>query len=202
MPRFLSSIVYCLFPLLGISCVSPESPAQRQARAAQLAADLRALSPRIAAQEAQKLATTSVERAHELNRQWQPAQLPWMNNFFVNTGLRQNGLCYQWREAMYPPLHQLHLRTFDLHLASARRATLREHNAIVVTARGQSFEDGIVLDAWRSGGILKWARIKGDHYPWKPLPWELTPVVLRPYIMPELTPPARPADTSPAGSAR
>jgi len=199
--RVRSSVVYCLFPLLA-ACVSPEDNARRQARASQLEADLRSLSPLVSAQEAQKLATTAVGRAHELNCQWQPAQFAWMNNFFVNTGLRQNGLCYQWREAMFPPLHQLRLRTLDLHLATARRATLREHNAIVVTAHGRPFKDGIVLDAWRSGGILKWARIQTDHYPWKPLPWALTPVVLRPLIMPELTPPVRSADASKAGSAR
>ena len=29
-----------------------------------------------------------------------------------------------------------------------------EHNCVVVTAVGQAFEDGIVLDAWRNAGNL------------------------------------------------
>lgn len=180
----LSSIVYCLFPLLTLSCVSPESPAARHARAAQLAADFKALSPLVASQEANSLATAAVERAAQLNREWQPAHFPWINNFLVNTGLREQGLCHQWREALFPALHALHPRTLDLHLAAARRATLREHNGIVVTAHGQPFDTGIILDAWRSGGILKWSLVKTDHYPWKPLPRDLTPVELRPLLMP------------------
>ncbi|MBE7496750.1 MAG: hypothetical protein HS117_17550 [Verrucomicrobiaceae bacterium] len=181
--RLLSSAIICLFPWLA-ACVSPESNARRQARAALLARDLQSLDPGVSTPEAEKLATAAVERAHELNRRWKPARMAWMNNLFVNTGLRGSGLCYQWREAMYPALHHLRPRTLVIHLASARRATLREHNAIVITARGQAFDDGIVLDAWRSGGILKWSRVRSDAYPWKPLPWELTPVELRPLIMP------------------
>lgn len=184
LPRLLSSIVYCVFPLLTLSCVSPESPAARQARAAQLAADFKALSPLVSAQEANSLATAAVERATQLNREWGPTINPWANNFLVNTGLREQGLCHQWREALFPALHALHPRTLDLHLAAARRATLREHNGIVVTAHGQPFDTGIILDAWRSGGILKWSRVQTDHYPWKPLPRDLTPVELRPLLMP------------------
>lgn len=184
MPRLLPSIVYCLFPLLMISCVSPESPAERQSRAALLAAELKALSPSVSAQEADILASAAVERAAQLNREWGPTINPWANNFLVNTGLREQGLCHQWREALFPALHALHPRTLDLHLAAARRATVREHNGIVVTAHGQPFETGIILDAWRSGGILKWSLVKTDHYPWKPLPRDLTPVELRPLLMP------------------
>ena len=184
MPRLLPSIVYCLFPLLTISCVSPESPAERQSRAAQLAADLKSLSPSVSAQEADILASAAVERAAQLNREWGPTINPWANNFLVNTGLREQGLCHQWREALFPALHALHPRTLDLHLAAARRATVREHNGIVVTAHGQPFETGIILDAWRSGGVLKWSLVKTDHYPWKPLPRDLTPVELRPLLMP------------------
>lgn len=184
MPRLLPSIVYCLFPLLTISCVSPESPAERQSRAARLAVELKALSTSVSAKEADSLASAAVERAAQLNREWGPTINPWANNFLVNTGLREQGLCHQWREALFPALHALHPRTLDLHLAAARRATVREHNGIVVTAHGQPFETGIILDAWRSGGILKWSLVKTDHYPWKPLPRDLTPVELRPLLMP------------------
>lgn len=177
------------FVLLALaSCVPLETPAQRSIRAQRLAADLATLSPKVSRAEAQKLATTAVERAAELQRSWRPMKYGWANNCLIHAGLRPAGLCYEWRDSTYPPLHQLHLRTFVVHLASARRATRREHNALVITARGQPFEQGIVLDGWRRGGILEWARLKDDHYPWKPLPWELTPMELRQFIMPELYP--------------
>jgi hypothetical protein len=66
---------------------------------------------------------------------------------------------------------------------------LLEHNGIVVTAKGQRFEDGIVLDPWRKGGRLWWGTLQQDkRHPWKPLPHELTPMVLRPLLMPDLYP--------------
>jgi hypothetical protein len=38
-----------------------------------------------------------------------------------------------------------------------------ENNALVVTARGQRFEDGIVLDAWRRAGRLWWSPVMKDY---------------------------------------
>ena len=44
---------------------------------------------------------------------------------------------------------------------------MSEHNVIVVTARSQSFEKGILLDNWRYGGRLIWGPVSGDpHYRW------------------------------------
>jgi hypothetical protein len=62
----------------------------------------------------------------------------------------------------------LELKNFQLHWGVAHRGSeLREHNSVVVTARGQKFEEGIVLDPWRNSGELYWARVKNDRYPWK-----------------------------------
>jgi hypothetical protein len=171
-----------------LACVSPESPQARRERVSRLAEDLRGLRRDVTAAEAERLAVAAVKRAVELNGQWRPAKFAWMNNLFVNTGLRERGLCHHWREDLFPPLHHLRLKTLELHLAAARRATLREHNGIVVTAKGQPFEEGIILDAWRHGGVLEWGRVREDAYPWQPLPRELTPVELRPLLMPELFP--------------
>ncbi|MBK8091859.1 MAG: hypothetical protein IPK32_07720 [Verrucomicrobiaceae bacterium] len=178
--------------LLLVSCVSTEDEMQRRDRARRLAADLATLSPTVSKAEAQKLASTAVERSAELQRQWRPMHIAWANNALINMCLQPRGLCYHWRDDTYPPLHHLHLRTLDVHLAAARRATPREHNALVITAHGQPFEEGIVLDGWRSGGPMAWKHVKKDKYPWKPLPWEITPMELRPLIMPDRypTPPA------------
>ncbi|MFM7606822.1 MAG: hypothetical protein ACKO8Z_16695, partial [Prosthecobacter sp.] len=165
-------------------CVSSETLTERQTRATKLAAAFKSLSPNVSRKEAKCFAMAAVERAAQLNREWHPMVFPWMNNLLVNTGLRQHGLCHHWREALFPTLHALHSQTLDLHLASARRATLREHNAIVVTAHGQPFETGVILDGWHGGGILQWSAVQNDRHPWKPLPPELIPIELRPMIMP------------------
>jgi hypothetical protein len=184
-----SRLVSFLLPLLIVSCVNPGTPAEHQEKARQLSHELQQLSPAVQAIEADKLALTAIEQAAALSRDFKPFCLPWMNNGLVNTGLRKRGLCYQWRDDLFPHLHRLNLKTLELHLTSSRRATLLEHNGIVVTAKGQRFEDGIVLDPWRKGGRLWWGTLKKDKsHPWKPLPRELTPMVLRPLLMPELYP--------------
>lgn len=177
-----------LLPVLIASCSHLGTPAERQEQARSLSHDLQQLSPAVNAAEADQLARTAIEATAELARDFKPLRFPWMNNGLVNTGLRKRGLCYQWRDDLFPHLHRLNLQSLDLHLTSARRATLLEHNGIVVTAKGQRFEDGIVLDPWRHCGVLAWARVATDRYPWQPLPWALTPMVLRPLLMPDLYP--------------
>lgn len=184
----LPRLTLSFFPILIAACVNLGTPEQRQEKARRLSHDLQQLSPSISAAEADKLAVTAVETSAELARDFKPLRFPWMNNGLVNTGLRKRGLCYQWRDDLFPHLHRLGLKTMDLHLTSARRATLMEHNAIVVTAKGQRFEDGIAIDPWRCCGVLAWAKVSEDRYPWKPLPRELTPMVLRPLLMPDLYP--------------
>ena len=48
----------------------------------------------------------------------------------------------------------------------ARLETRREHSSVVLTAPGQPFDEGIVLDAWRHSGRLYWGAVKTDKYPW------------------------------------
>jgi hypothetical protein len=61
----------------------------------------------------------------------------------------------------------LKLQTIDLHWAEAFQRTASEHNVIAVTAKGQPFQQGIILDNWRYGGRLVWGPVTGDpHYVW------------------------------------
>ncbi len=176
-----------LFLLPLAACVNPGTPAQRSQRATLLAADLVQLSATVHPREAAQLAEAAVEQSAQLAAQYRPMHIAWLNNNLVNSGVRDRGLCWHWRDDLFPHLFALKLRTLDLHLASARRGEAFEHNAIVVTENGGRFEDGIVLDPWRRGGVLFWEKVKADRHPWLPLPRELTPNSLRPLLMPGAT---------------
>jgi hypothetical protein len=68
-------------------------------------------------------------------------------------------------------LQALDLRTYHLHWGVAHRGNdLREHNSVVITANGQPFEAGLLLDPWRNSGDLYWAIVTTDSYPWEELP--------------------------------
>ena len=132
-----------------------------------LAQQLVALSPGVRAHEAQRLADEAHISTKHLAREYGAAVSPQFHNFLVNAGLKRRGLCHHWARDLGGRLAALKLRTLVLRWGIARRGTLREHNAVVVTARGQPFERGIVLDAWRHPGRLFSSPVIADKYPWK-----------------------------------
>ena len=91
---------------------------------------------------------------------------PIFNNFLVYHGLRKRGYCYQWTEDLLLALDTLKLRTLELHWADAYRDTWRENNCLVVTAKGQPFERGMILECWRHFGHLRWNLVPSDEDPY------------------------------------
>jgi len=128
---------------------------------------LAALAPTVRQEEAQRAAACAFEVAQRLEQEYAPIGPPLFHNLLINLGLKKRGLCCHWTEDMLAPLQALRLQTLDLHWGVARAGTLREHSSVVVTAKGQAFEEGIVLDAWRHSGRLYWAFVAVDRYPWK-----------------------------------
>jgi hypothetical protein len=132
-----------------------------------------ALSPRVDPREANLLAQCVYSTANRLRREYGVVGPPLFvnslfNNFLVNTGIRKRGLCFQWSEDMLASLDALKLTSLELHWGEARAGTMRENNAVVVTAKGEAFENGIVLDCWRHSGRVHWSSVASDHFfPWR-----------------------------------
>ncbi|HEY6167124.1 MAG TPA: hypothetical protein VI454_03730 [Verrucomicrobiae bacterium] len=172
-----------LAAVLFAGCASIGTPGERGVRAITLREQLLQLGPDVDRNEASRLADSAVEQAAELAHDYHPAQPAWFNNILVNFGLRDRGLCFHWTNDLFKRLHRLELRSLELHLAVSRRGESAEHNAVVVTARGQPFHEGVVLDAWRNGGRLWWSRVADDpKHPWRPLPSDAVPKELRPLL--------------------
>jgi hypothetical protein len=127
-----------------------------------------ALAPSVRPEEAQLVARCAYTTGRELKREWRVAWPPGFHNFLVNTGARKVGLCFQFATELLLRLDALKLETLELHWAESFVRTSSEHNVIVVTARGQPFHQGILLDNWRYGGRLVWGVVTEDpHYQWK-----------------------------------
>jgi hypothetical protein len=121
--------------------------------------------------EAALLAQTAVEQAAILGAQYHAIRPPWVHNALVNSGLRSRGLCYQWANDLYPIFHRLNLRSMELHLAVSKMDKFLEHHCIIVTARGQPFTQGVIIDGWRHAGRLWFGHFEDDpRHPWKPVP--------------------------------
>ena len=126
-----------------------------------------ALSPSVRLEEAQKVARCAYTTGRDLKREWRVVWPPGLQNFLVNTGARKGGLCFQWATELLLRLDALKLETLELHWAESFERTASEHNVIVVTAVGQPFQQGILLDNWRYGGRLIWGLVTTDpHYRW------------------------------------
>lgn len=176
-----------LFVLIA-SCANPGSPAMRDHQARLLSRDLQRLSATVSAQEADKMAVTAIEQSIRIAEDYKPARIGWLNNSLVNIGLKKRGLCYHWRNDLFPPLFKLQSKTLKLWLATSNRGNYFEHNAIVVTAEDLPFEQGLILDPWRRGGRLWWGHFGKDKYPWVLLDQDRTPLVLRPLLTPKQKP--------------
>ena len=147
-----------------------ESPVMaRSADDVRLRNQLVALSPTtIREDEARRVATCAYTTGEELRRQWRVVWPPGLQVILVNTGRRKGGLCYQWATELLLRLNALKLQTLEPHWAESFANTMSEHNVIVVTAKGQPFEQGILLDNWRYGGHLIYGLAAADpEYKWR-----------------------------------
>jgi hypothetical protein len=134
--------------------------------AAELAERLEALGPKVAPAEAELTAATAYSYSLELAREYRVVRPAIWHNVLVNWGVRKRGLCYQWADDLSAKLESLHLHALQVRRGVARLETRREHSSVVLTASGQMFDQGIVLDAWRHSGRLYWGPVRADKYPW------------------------------------
>jgi hypothetical protein len=124
-----------------------------------------ALAPDVDPAEAQSLSLTAHTTARKLARDYHVVLNPEFTVFLVNIGKRKRGWCGHWAQDIGAQLKELNLKTLVLHWGVAFDKTSSENNCIVVTARNQRFEDGIIIDGWRRAGRLFWCPvIKDDEY--------------------------------------
>jgi hypothetical protein len=153
--------------------VSPAEAARKDPAFATSANDpvlrgrIAALSPNVDPEEAARVAEIAYNIGRELKKEWKVVWPPGLQNFLVNTGQRKGGLCFQFAERLLWRLEGRKWNTLEFHWAESFERTASEHNVIVVTAKGQDFNRGIILDNWRYGGRLVWGPLVEDpHYRW------------------------------------
>jgi hypothetical protein len=115
--------------------------------------------------EAEQLSVTAHTTARKLKRDYRVVLNPEFTVFLVNIGMRKRGWCGHWAQDIGARLKELNLKTLVLHWGVAYDHTSSENNCLVVTARNQPFQEGIILDGWRRAGRLFWCPVvKDDEY--------------------------------------
>ena len=123
---------------------------------------LAALAPDVDPGEAELLSATAHTASRSLAREYRLVWTPIFQNLLIHMGKRQRGYCGHYARDIGERLRELKLKTLVLHWGAAFAGTMDESNCLIVTARNQPFEDGIVIDGWRRGGRLFWCALKKD----------------------------------------
>lgn len=121
--------------------------------------------------EARRAARTALEYSRQLAREYEVTDSALVHNIKVNLGLKERGLCIDWTSDLMARLRQENFSSLDLHwaIANYESAFRLEHSTVVISARGESLDRGLVLDPWRFSGDLYWAKATQDPgYYWKP----------------------------------
>jgi hypothetical protein len=187
MPAKITYAIFLLVVVLLSGCASRNqggrTPSENQqaedhpatkaylAKVESLQVDLAALNRQANLMEARQVARTAIQYSYFLVEKYELVRPAVLHNVLVRVGIKQRGLCHHWTSDLMAQLEQLELKTYQLYWGVAHRGSeLREHNSVVVAARGKRFEEGIVLDPWRNSGELYWTPVRNDRYPWKERP--------------------------------
>lgn len=136
-----------------------------------LANAIMAMGPGIDPEEARRAASISYSYTAQLVKEYEITDPPLIHNTKVNMGSKPRGLCWHWAEDMEKRLKQERFKTLQLHRAIANhdKAFRIEHSTAIISRRGDTMEQGIVLDPWRYGGVLFWSPLPEDtRYEWHP----------------------------------
>lgn len=116
-----------------------------------LAIQLQTLDKKLDTKQAQLISQNILTTSKEIKEEFDPLPLPWFNNFLVNIGLKEKGLCWEYRDAL---LLKLKPKVAPLTLLPvvANRDKSNEHNAVIIVSKNINFEDALLLDLWRKSG--------------------------------------------------
>jgi len=164
MYKYLLSV---LFSFLFTACL--HNPYTPQNGIQELAALLQTLDSRIPSSEAQALSQEVFLETRKLAQKFNPVSEPHVNNFLINAGLKEQGLCYEWSDALYLHFKQLSYPDFEFHLLVANQGEyFFEHNVMAVMAKDSEVMDGVIIDPWRKPGEVYFSKVKEDtRYTWK-----------------------------------
>ncbi|NVO57457.1 hypothetical protein HW561_16800 [Rhodobacteraceae bacterium B1Z28] len=166
--KFISALLVTCVTLILAGCAVAPTAGPDDVDA--LAQAIQNLGPEVDPAEAQRAATIAYTYSQQLAREWDVTDPAIIHNAKIINGFREYGLCNDWAEAITARLRRENFRTLDLHWATSPPTPFRIiHHSSLISAKGDSMYDGIILDPWRNSGVLFWAPVREDtRYNWRP----------------------------------
>jgi len=172
MTRFSLLLLACLLQACASSPPATALPPfVEQQRIADLQLAILALDDSVDRSEAHRAATIAIEYPLQLAREYEITDPPLVHNMKVNLGVKPRGLCIDWTADLLARLREERFHSLDLHwgIANYENAFRLEHSTVIISARNQGLQQGLVLDPWRHSGQLFWAKASEDPtYRWYP----------------------------------
>ncbi len=158
--------------LTACSTMRPNGPPMAtRAEIAELEQGILDLGPGVDPEEARRAARISFEYTYQLAQEYQITDPPLIHNMKVNAGLRPRGLCWQWATDIEARLKQENFKTLQLYraIANADSKIRIDHSTAIISRRGDTMYQGLVIDPWRYGGVLFWSPLLEDtRFKWVP----------------------------------
>jgi hypothetical protein len=153
-----------------LAACAPVPPEVSQNDIDLLAAEINNLGAGVSAEEAARAAQIAYTYPLQLAQEYNVTDSPIVHNIKVNNGWRERGICVHWAEDLEARLKTEGFETLVVHRAIAEGNEFRiDHSTAIISARGEAFDEGIVLDPWRFSGLLYWAPTTEDEkYFWEP----------------------------------
>jgi hypothetical protein len=149
--------------MLGMFSAAYSVCAQDEKSIGDLRNALIALSPRtVDPNEAALLSETAHRTSRQCAKEYGVTGDPAIHNYLIHIGAKKRGICADYTHDIGARLRELRFKTLVVHWGTAWEKESDENNALIVTARNQSFYDGIVLDGWRRAGRLFWVHVRDD----------------------------------------
>lgn len=143
----------------------------RQQEIAALEQSIRSLGSDVDPDEARRTALIAIDYSQQLAREYEVTSPPLVHNLLVNLGIKSRGLCKDWTRDLLVRLRREDFDSLEFNwaIANYEKAFRVEHSTVIVSARGDGIEQGVVLDGWRNGGDLFWApTLEDSAYHWYP----------------------------------
>jgi hypothetical protein len=166
--RYLPKLLLLLLFLFFTACtVTPSNISQSRVEA--LSKLLKSLDGSISSKEVRSLSSEIFQETGKLRKKFNPTSQAHFNNFLINAGVKEKGLCYDWSDALYLHFSRKQYENFEFHLLVAHEGKyFYEHNTLVVVAKGGKVLEGIVIDPWRNSGKLYFSKVSEDKkYDWR-----------------------------------
>ncbi len=166
--RYLRNSLLLLLSIFFLGCTDT-SPNISQNRVEELSKFLYALDKSMPPKEAKLLSSEIFRETNSLRKKFNPTFQPQFNNFLINAGVKEKGLCYDWSDALYLHFSKKQYSNFEFHLLVSNKGKyFYEHNTLVVVEKGGNVLDGIVIDPWRNPEKLYFSKVSEDQkYEWE-----------------------------------